>query len=51
MNLAMIFILMACILHTIGTIINNEETGKILRNMSFCFYGIIFILMIGGVIQ
>lgn len=51
MNLGMIFVLVAVILHTIGTLINNEETGKILRNAAFGFYGVIMILMIGGIIK
>ena len=51
MNLAMIFVLIAATLHTVGTLINNEETGKNLRNTAFGFYGIIMILMIGGVIK
>lgn len=51
MNFGVIFVLIAVGLHTIGTLINNEETGKILRNAAFCFYGIVMILMIGGVLQ
>lgn len=51
MNLAMIFVLIAVTLHTIGTLIINEETSKQLRNVAFGFYGVIMILMIGGVIK
>lgn len=51
MNLGTIFVLIAVILHTIGTLISNEETGKILRNAAFGFYGVIMIWMMGGVIQ
>lgn len=51
MNLGMTFVLVAVILHTIGTLINNEETGKNLRNAAFGFYGIIMIFMMGGVIK
>ena len=42
MNLGMVFVLVAVVLHTIGTLINNEAFG---------FYGVIMILMIGGVIK
>ena len=51
MNLGMIFVLVAVMLHTVGTLINNEETGKNIRNAAFGFYGMIMILMIGGVIK
>ena len=51
MNLGMIFVLVAVVLHTIGTLINNEETGKNLRNAAFGFYGVIMIFIIGGVFK
>lgn len=51
MNLGMIFVLIAVTLHTIGTLIINEETSKQLRNVAFGFYGVIMILIIGGVIK
>ena len=51
MNIGTIFILIAITLHTIGTIINNEEIGKAYRNAAFGLYGMIMILMIGGVIK
>ena len=51
MNLGMIFVLVTVTLHTIGTLITNEETSKQLRNVAFGFYGVIMILMIGGVIK
>ena len=47
----MILILVAVILHTAGTLINNEELSKNLRNAAFCIYGIILIMIVGGVIQ
>ncbi len=51
MNLGMIFVLVAVTLHTVGTLIINEETSKQLRNVAFGFYGVIMILMIGEVIK
>lgn len=51
MNLGVIFVLIAVMLHGIGTIINNEETGKNLRNAAFVYYGMILILMMEGVIK
>lgn len=46
-----IFVMVAAILHTVGTLISDEQTGKNLRNAAFGFYGTIMILMIGGVIK
>lgn len=50
MNLGMIFILIAVTLYSIGTMTNDEEVGKHLRNAAFGFYGMILILMMGGII-
>lgn len=49
-HFGMIFVMIAVLLHTIGTLINNEETSKNLRNAAFGFYGTILILMMGGII-
>lgn len=52
MNLAWaIVVMVAAIMHTVGTMISDEQTGKILRNAAFGFYGTILILMMGGVIK
>ena len=46
-----IFILFNGFVHMIGTMTDDEELGKNLRNFAFAMYGMVLCFMLGGVIN